>query len=192
MGISWLGLACLLPLTLGPDELNRFCNMPRMPVRFTSSTVAAFPSRCPTSIYPTATTTKFFSWICQDLGLFQTSIAPSEAGRLAPWLPGMDRGLGETENLRQGTKDLQFNQHQSYFPLLRGSHIECCQAKRSAQISKNSVKIFPEPSPENPTLETHHVQPMKPLNPLFLQLLHKLPTHHLSLAIFSSLNSHGC
>lgn len=133
--------------------------MPRIPVRFTSSTVAAFPIYCPTSIYLTATTIKFFPWVCQDLGLFQTSIAPSEAGRLSPWLPGSLAWTGAWEKLKILDKGLRTFSSTSIRVISASKgipHGMLPSPKRSAQTSKNSIKIFPEPSPENPTLETLH------------------------------------
>lgn len=128
----------LLPLTLDPNELTHFCNLPRTPVRFRSMTVAAFPSHCLTSIPPQ----NFFSEFGKILDCSQTSIAPVRQEDCLHWHPGMDRGLGETESLRQGTKDRRFSQHQSCFLLLlRGPHMESWQAKRSAQAPRNSVKI---------------------------------------------------
>lgn len=80
----------LLPLTLDPNELTHFCNLPRTPVRFRSMTVAAFPSHCLTSVPPQ----NFFSEFGKILDYSQTSIAPSEAGRLSPLAPWNGQGLG--------------------------------------------------------------------------------------------------
>ena len=156
----------LLPLTLDPNELTHFCNLPRTPVRFRSMTVAAFPSHCLTSVPPQ----NFFLNLVRFWTVPKLPLLPVRQEDRLHWHPGMDRGLGETESLRQGAKDPWFSQHQSCFLLLpRGPHTESCQAKRSVQAPRNSIKITALTLPGAKSWKSHtrdvSPAPVQPLNP---------------------------
>lgn len=161
--------------------------MPRIPVRFTSSTVAAFPSHRPTTSIPLPPPPSFFSEFAKILDSFKLPLLPV---RQEDCLPGSLEWLGAWENLRQGAKDLQFNQHQLFSSSEGIRHGVLPSQEVSSDFQNLNKNLSRAQSWKFHTGDTAP-SPVKPLKPLFLQLLHNLPTHHLSLAIFSSFNSHG-